>query len=558
MIRNVLFKYPILSFIALGATFFLPFLGGVHLFDWDEVNFAEIAREMVVLKNYLQIHVNFEPFTEKPPGFFWLQAISMLIFGVGEYAARFPNAVFGIITLPSLYFLGNKIKGRTFGVLWALAYFGTILPHLYFKSAIIDPVFNYFIFMGIVYLLFYLWKKNKMEHIHLPKSPFYYLLLAGAFTGFAILAKGPVAYLITSLVLIVYWITVRFKFFIKPIPFLLYSLSTLVVTGIWYGVEYLQNGPTFILEFIERQWTIFSTADAGHSGFPGYHFVVLFFGCFPASAFAIHAMTKKENDDLVSAEFKKWMVILFWVVLILFSIVQSKIVHYSSMAYFPITYLAALSLFKLFQGKWAFNKTHKVILWVTFIPIFIAPLLITFIGMNPEVGKTILSADPFAVANLNAEISWTGWEIIPSIFSLFIMIVAWKYFKTKQTLKGSFVLFGGTALWVFITLVFFIKRVEGFSQRANVEFWKSKAHERCYFMDYKYKTYTHLFYGQVSPDDPIESKDNSFLLWGAIDRPVYISCKIHRQVDLKREVPDAQFLYEKNGFCFYVRQPLKE
>ena len=35
------------------------------------------------------------------------------------------------------------------------------------------------------------------------------------------------------------------------------------------------------------------------------------------------------------------MMVSFWVVLILFSIVRTKIIHYSSFCYFPLTYLAA-------------------------------------------------------------------------------------------------------------------------------------------------------------------------------------------------------------------------
>ena len=42
------------------ALFFLPFLGGVHLFDWDEINFAEAAREMLALKDYLRVYINYE------------------------------------------------------------------------------------------------------------------------------------------------------------------------------------------------------------------------------------------------------------------------------------------------------------------------------------------------------------------------------------------------------------------------------------------------------------------------------------------------------------------
>jgi len=60
---------------------FVPFLGSVHLFDWDEINFAECAREMLVTGDYFSVKINFQPFWEKPPLFIWMQALSMNIFG---------------------------------------------------------------------------------------------------------------------------------------------------------------------------------------------------------------------------------------------------------------------------------------------------------------------------------------------------------------------------------------------------------------------------------------------------------------------------------------------
>lgn len=56
--------------ILLAALLLFSFLGGVHLFDWDEINFAELAREMVVSGNYLSLQLDFVPFTEKPPCLF--------------------------------------------------------------------------------------------------------------------------------------------------------------------------------------------------------------------------------------------------------------------------------------------------------------------------------------------------------------------------------------------------------------------------------------------------------------------------------------------------------
>ena len=41
---------------------YVPFLGQVHLFDWDEINFAEAAREMIVTKNWLSVQINYLPF----------------------------------------------------------------------------------------------------------------------------------------------------------------------------------------------------------------------------------------------------------------------------------------------------------------------------------------------------------------------------------------------------------------------------------------------------------------------------------------------------------------
>ena len=65
-------------------------------------------------------------------------------------------------------------------------------------------------------------------------------------------------------------------------------------------------------------------------------------------------------------EFRRWMLILFWVVLILFSVVQSKIVHYSSLCYFPLTYLAALTLMQLEERKIQFS------IWLTALGITIS------------------------------------------------------------------------------------------------------------------------------------------------------------------------------------------
>src|SRR6201984_3283058 len=145
----------ILLITVFAALLFLPFLGRVHLFDWDEINFAECSREMIKLHDYTRVYVDFKPFWEKPPMFFWMQSTAMKLFGVTEFAARFPNAICGIVTLIAVFLCGSRIYNRKFGILWALAYGGSLFPNMYFKSGVIDPRFNFFSFLFFFYFFLY-------------------------------------------------------------------------------------------------------------------------------------------------------------------------------------------------------------------------------------------------------------------------------------------------------------------------------------------------------------------------------------------------------------------
>src|SRR5580658_10674556 len=166
---------PYMLIAGVASLLFFPFLGHVHLFDWDEINFAECAREMIVSKDYLRAQIDFMPFWEKPPLFIWMQVLSMKLFGIGEYAARFPNACIGILTLVTIYYVGKRAVNEKMAAWWVLLYAATWLPHFYFKSGIIDPTFNFFIFLSFFQVHLLRFSSRKALHA----------LLAGLFLGMA-------------------------------------------------------------------------------------------------------------------------------------------------------------------------------------------------------------------------------------------------------------------------------------------------------------------------------------------------------------------------------------
>lgn len=556
MENNKHIKHSIFWAVA-AALFFIPFLGGVHLFDWDEINFAEISREMILQQDYLRVSIDFEPFYQKPPLFFWFQVLAMKIFGVNEFAARLPNAVCGMITIVLLYNLGRRLYNPVFGHFWAMAYMGSVLPFMYFKSGIIDPWFNLFIFLGLYFAILYYWKKEGFQ-IDLKRSSWYYLFWAGVFTGLGILTKGPVAFLLISLTFFVYWIYQRFRFYITIPAYLFFTFIAFLLTATWFGIETLINGPGFVKAFFAYNIELATTESAGHGGFPGYHFVVLFLGVFPASVFALRAFGKlpPARKDYQN-DFRIWMKFLFWVVLLLFTIVESKIVHYSSMCYFPMTYLAALVFFKFYEKKITYRHWITIVLWSIVVVYAIVIIAFPIIGNNIG-GLQALVDDPFAKANMNAAVHWTGWESLPVLILLGMMGGFYFFRKKEEWLKAGWWLYGSGSVFVLLTLIFFIKRVEGYSQRANIEFFESVQDEDAYVYTYGYKSFAHLYYSNSRPDPdagiyqlPKEERQN-WMMTGTVDKPVYFSVRIHR-ADALRSLPQFEELYEKNGFVFFKR-----
>lgn len=542
--------YPLIVLLS-AIVFFIPFLGSVHLFDWDEINFAESAREMIVTGNYSQVQIDFQPFWEKPPLFFWLQAMCMNIFGINEFAARLPNAFIGIVTLITFYFIGKKLFDEKFGFIWSLAYLGSFLPHLYFKSGIIDPVFNYFIFIS-VYFIALSYKKYK------EKAIIKYAIIGGISLGLATLTKGPVAFLVVFLTIFIYWVSSGFKKIFSSRFIIIFLSSFIIISSIWFGWEVLNHGSWFINEFVKYQLALFLTPVAGHAQPFYYHFVIVFLGCFPISILALPLLIdkksylKSENSIQNPAVFKN-MLILFWVVMILFSIVKTKIVHYSSLAYFPLSFFAAYYIYNVINNK--ANISRYALWFLAFIGMIFSLLLmgLPIIAQHKELLIPYLK-DPFAVACLKTNVHWSGYEFLIGFAYLISLIIVIFILRIKKYFRGFILLFYSTALCLFIYLIAVVPKIESYSQAPAINFYKSIAGKDAYAVPYGFKSYAQYFYFQKMPTINKQSRDIDWLLNGNIDKPVYFVAKNKPDRELDSH-PDCQLIKEEGGFLFYLRLP---
>lgn len=535
-----------LLIIILALLFFFPFLGGIHLFDQEELNVAESAREMLLTGEWMYPQIDFQPFWDNPPMFVWAEAISMQIFGVNEFAARFPNAICGLVTLLLVYRIGYRLHDRIFGWLWVLAWAGSFLPHFYFRSGIIDPWFNLLIFGALYGFIEFRWQFLTNRCSSSAWIRYRYLIFGAGLLGMALLTKGLMAFLIVVLVLLLYWARYRFngKGYLKHL--LVLSGGAILMAFSWLLLEMWRLGPEYARQFLIHQLDVLNPSVSTKGGFFGYHALVLLLGCFPVSAFALSNLwgDGQSEDEMLESEplaackrsdLVTWMQLLFWAAFALYLFVPSTTVHFSSLSYFPLTYLGAVTIWRAIH----WNIHPRAVAWL--LPV-IGILLGTFVmsmpwlGQHTEVLENWFEHYPFALAALKADVHWQYWQGLPGLILVASSVAGVFFWLKNRAWLAAQTVFAGGAVFAALFSVSIICNLEGYAQRAAIEFYEAKYGEACHIKPVGFTTYAHLFYtGKVQTKSATKT---------------YFVARLPDLGDLPQRA-GCRELYRKNGFVFF-------
>ena len=132
-----------------------------------------------------------------------------------------------------------------------------------------------------------------------------------------------------------------------------------------------------------------------------------------------------------------FMIASLIVILVVFTIVKTKIVHYSSFTYLPIGYLAASTVYGLV------NRTAQLKGWQKFGLLFVGIIwsilfiALPLIGNNIDWIKPLLSKDAFAMGNVEADVKWNYFLMIPGVLFLAAVIVSTVCLQQKKFQKAS-------------------------------------------------------------------------------------------------------------------------
>jgi 4-amino-4-deoxy-L-arabinose transferase-like glycosyltransferase len=168
-------------------------LGSYPLLQPDEGRNAEIAREMLESGRWLVPTYNGLPYLDKPAFFFKTVALSLGLFGESETAARLPSALFAFGTLVLVYAFCRRVYDTGTARLAALVIATSPLFFAFARFVIFDMALAFFV-TGAILAAY-----RAAESDGLVKRRLY--AVSAACAGAATLVKGPVGFIVPTLVL---------------------------------------------------------------------------------------------------------------------------------------------------------------------------------------------------------------------------------------------------------------------------------------------------------------------------------------------------------------------
>jgi 4-amino-4-deoxy-L-arabinose transferase-like glycosyltransferase len=345
---------------------------------------------------------------------------------------------------------------------------------------IMDPTLNLFVLSGI-------FAYTRM--ISSTDRSYLYAILASASLAMAFLIKGPIAIVIPSIVFVIYFLFYeKSQFNLKHN--IIFILLLFIFSTSWYIIESFRNGFWFIEQFATYQFRLISTADAGHKGFFLFHFVVFMLLCFPASTFFIKGFT----DNWKSDGFSKIMALLFVVVMVIFFIVKTKIVHYSSLVYVPGCYFAALTIRQfLKRERTSLTRLEWSLLSCSLIVYLILTLVVPILVNRPELIIPFIH-NLNVVESISQNIHWPLSGFFPGIFLFLSGVVICYLFYRKSIMPGMKFLIISTMIFTNSLWAFYLPLLEKYLQGDLIQYYKEVKDQPIDLTTYKYKTYAHMFY----------------------------------------------------------------
>ncbi|OHB73544.1 MAG: hypothetical protein A2V70_07235 [Planctomycetes bacterium RBG_13_63_9] len=251
--------------------FCYPLLLGTPLLDPDEGLHASIAQAMVERGDWITPSFLGRPFLDKPILFFWAEALSLRLFGMGEAAVRLPGLMFGLLGALTTALVGWRMFGRTVGTVAGLFYATMFLPAALAQAAAHDVALIPWVNLAL--LLF--WESDRATR---RRAAIRYIVAIGVLLGLTCLTKGLVGVALVGLVYGTYLIVTRQLSVAGCIRGAAALGIAALVAAVWYVPAEVRNPGYLHYYFIERHLLGYATETQTHGNQPWWYYLPILLG----------------------------------------------------------------------------------------------------------------------------------------------------------------------------------------------------------------------------------------------------------------------------------------
>lgn len=205
------------------------------LSGYDDAFYAHYGEQMIGAGDWWSLRLNGYHIFEFPPMFPWLEALSMKVFGVTDFAAKFPAALAGLLTIVLTYLVAKELfNGFWPPVLSMVILSGTQYFIKYSMHSMTDVPFTFFFVLSI-----YLYLKGLKE----PRC----FLLSGVAIGAAILTRSVLGLIPLGIIFLHLLVTGK-RALIGSKSFIGAVALSIALPVVWYGSQYELYGRQFLDE----------------------------------------------------------------------------------------------------------------------------------------------------------------------------------------------------------------------------------------------------------------------------------------------------------------------
>ncbi len=532
-IADVNRKKVYMLFIAIFVVLYLCTIGTRPLFTPDEIRYAEIPREILQDNDWVVPHFGGLRYFEKPIMGYWLNAISLAIFGLNEFAVRFSSALAAGLSALMLFMFVRRFKGFEAAAYTTLIYLSCGLVFGIGTFAVLDGPFSMFVTASL--MCFYLATQAANN-----KARMGWLALFGALCGAAFLTKGFLAFVLPIIVFVpfMFW-EKRWKelFLMAPLP-----LVTAIIVALPWSLLIAQREPHFWHYFaITEHWErMFGNKSSQHPQPLWFFIPVIIAGTMPWTLAVPGICTRFKKvipQDPLMRYCLCWLVLPF----AFFSVSSGKLGTYILPCYPAIAYLLYVGIRDyLTAGK---TKTFEITCKIMEILLIVAAVLFTVTQVLSDLGVTrkIMDGISSKLANVptapyGPDETWK-WAII--IVAALIWAACLHFAARKQEFEPRMMFFAIGAMLPMLAFHFVIPQLVIYSKAPGPFLAKIAVN--------------------VGPDDTIVAYNNMFpaISWYFKRDNVYM---LHKggEMGYGLKYPDAEHrLISKERFVEMTREPRK-